>query len=122
MSVLQPLQFLHGTAAELSPGDKVEAGHPTMTSAKQNKVLQNAGRGKGLYNHATPDPMVATSYAERAVSVNRNRGNNDVKPHVYEVAFSDKYEVDPDAGVVRGKPAGYRSTSPLHVLREVDCK
>lgn len=114
--VMQPAQFFHGTAAVLSPGDYIETGRPTMTSRAQNRVLQNARGGRSVYTHATDDLMIATSYAQRAVSVARNRNKDtNAAPRVYTVEFTDAHEIDPDAGVIKGRPAGYRSKSPLRV-------
>lgn len=120
---LSPAQFYyHGTSAELSPGGMVETGHPTTTSRAQNRVLQNSGGNKGLYNHATRDLMVATAYAQRAQTVRKVRHHEDVPARVYQVEFTGESEIDPDAGARKGVPLGYRSQHPLRVIGEVEPK
>ena len=54
---LSPVQFFHGTKAELSPGDVVEPGHPP-----NYKSVRPQGReaySSREYVYATTDPQVA---------------------------------------------------------------
>ncbi len=96
--------FLHGTKADLSPGDLVEPGRPSNYGSRDLAAF--------VYFTATLD--AATWGAELAVGEGRGR--------IYVVEPTGPFEDDPNLTDKRfpGNPTrSYRTRAPLRVLGEV---
>lgn len=88
----------HGSPYSIEPGAHIEAG------AKPSLF---GGMSRTGYTYMTPDAERAASYAKGSMY---QRAKN---PHLYQVEPTGEYGDDP------GSSNGYRSRSPLRVVREI---
>lgn len=96
--------FFHGTKADLTPGDLVEAGHNSHFG----------GRRKANFVYLTATPDAATWGAELAAG----RGSG----RIYRVEPTGPFEDDPNLTGAKfpGNPTrSYRTRQPLRVVGEV---
>lgn len=100
---LNRVQFYHGTTAELGQGDTIEPGHPENYPVDE-KTYPNPGSDV----YFTSNQRMAQGYADRA------SGKRGGYPKVYEVEPTGDYEPHPPDST-----HGYRSGSPLRVLRKL---
>lgn len=103
---LSPVQFYHGTHAQLSPGDYIEPGHP------------------GNFDASSPEHVYFTPHVESARNYAFSLGAFREPPseHTYEVETTGEHELDPEAIGSFVPPSlkdARRSRSPLRVVREV---
>lgn len=102
--VYQPGAYLHGTKADLDPGDLLDAGRES--NVEQGRVMN--------YVYFTETLDAATWGAELAVGEGRGR--------IYLVEPTGEFDDDPNVTDKRfpGNPTrSYRSRSPLRVVGEV---
>ena len=102
--------FLHGTRAELSPGDLIEAGRPSHFRPKRPLA----------HVYFTTRAETAAWAAELAAALVQE---GDAVGRVYEVEPTGPFEDDPNVTDKRfpGNPTrSYRSRDPLRVVAEVE--
>lgn len=106
---LQPMQFFHGTTAELRPGSHIRP------AAESGLPANFSGYGNEAHAYATASLPSASTYAEHALdwAYNRDAGHGKTS-RVYQVEPTGDYEPDPD-----DTNQAYRTQSSWRVTRRV---
>lgn len=110
---LHPAQFLHGTSAELNPGDMIDPRYSGRVEGSDRVPLGTT--------YFTTDRRAARHYANQAMD--RTVGRKDMgerMPRVYHVEPTGPHEYDPDDGGFLADHGAERSRHPLVVKSLVE--